>query len=107
MMTPPGAENTALAGGAGITDAQAVRPAPRPAEPSSPKSPKSKNIHVSPAVLDAARKDSEELLRALRTSPGGLTQADADERALTTGPNEVAQEERQGWPVRLLKIIRN
>ena len=23
------------------------------------------------------------------------------------GPNEVAQERRQGWPVRLLKIIRN
>jgi Mg2+-importing ATPase len=43
----------------------------------------------------------------LRTAPGGLTQAEADERALTTGPNEVAQEKPQGWPARLLKIIRN
>ena len=38
---------------------------------------------------------------------GGLTQAEAEERARTTGPNEVAQERKQGWPVRLLKIIRN
>ena len=43
----------------------------------------------------------------MRTTPGGLTQAEAEERARTTGPNEVAQERRQGWPVRLLKIIRN
>ena len=38
---------------------------------------------------------------------GGLTQTEAEERARTVGPNEVAQERRQGWPVRLLKIIRN
>ena len=37
----------------------------------------------------------------------GLTQTEAEERARTTGPNEVAQERRQGWPIRLLKIIRN
>jgi len=30
-----------------------------------------------------------------------------EERARTTGPNEVAQERKQGWPVRVLKIIRN
>jgi Mg2+-importing ATPase len=68
---------------------------------------KSRNIRVSPAVLDAARKDSEELLRSLRTTAGGLTQAEAEERARTTGPNEVAQERRQGWFIRLLKILRN
>jgi magnesium-transporting ATPase (P-type) len=32
---------------------------------------------------------------------------EAEARASTTGPNEVAQERRQGWPIRLLKIIRN
>jgi P-type Mg2+ transporter len=64
-------------------------------------------IRVSPAVLDAAGKDGDALLRDLRTGPGGLTQAEAEERARTTGPNEVAQEKPQGWPVRLLKIIRN
>jgi P-type Mg2+ transporter len=68
---------------------------------------KGKSIHVSPAVLDAARKDGEELLRDLRTAPGGLTEAEAQQRARTVGPNEVAQEKPQGWPVRLLKIIRN
>ncbi len=59
------------------------------------------NIQVSPAVLDAARKDGEELLRDLQTALGGLTQAQAEERARTTGPNEIAQERKQGWPVRL------
>ena len=37
----------------------------------------------------------------------GLTQAEAENRAHTTGPNELARERRQGWFVRLLKIIRN
>src|ERR1700685_1139676 len=64
-------------------------------------------IHVSPAVMDAARKSGEELLRDLRTSLGGLTQAEAEQRARTTGPNEVAQERKQTWPARLLKIILN
>ena len=68
---------------------------------------KNQHIQVSPEVLAAARKDSEQLLRDLRTSLGGLTQAEAEERARTTGPNEVAQERRQGWPIRILKIIRN
>jgi Mg2+-importing ATPase len=43
----------------------------------------------------------------LRTTATGLTQPEAEERARTAGPNEVAQERRQGWFVRLLKIIRN
>ena len=40
-------------------------------------------------------------------SLNGLTQAEAEERARTAGPNEVAQERKQGWPIRVLKIIRN
>jgi Mg2+-importing ATPase len=68
---------------------------------------KNRNIRVSPAVIDAAGKDGEELLRSLRTAAAGLTQTEAEERARTAGPNEVAQERRQGWPIRLLKIIRN
>ncbi len=79
----------------------------RPMTTEIPAKAKNHNIHVSPAVLDAARKDGEELLRSLRTSPEGLTQAAAEERARTTGPNEVAQERRQGWFIRLLKILRN
>ncbi len=43
----------------------------------------------------------------MQTSLDGLTQAEAEERARKTGPNEVAQERKQGWPIRILKIIRN
>jgi Mg2+-importing ATPase len=81
-------------------------PAP-PAHPPTPKKPANQNIRVSPAVLDAALTDGEVLLQSLRTTPEGLTQAEAEERARTTGPNEVAQERPQGWFIRLLKIIRN
>jgi Mg2+-importing ATPase len=65
------------------------------------------NIRVSPAVLDAAGKDGDALLQSLHTTPDGLTQAEAEQRARTWGPNEVAQEQRRGWFLRLLIIIRN
>jgi Mg2+-importing ATPase len=68
---------------------------------------KGKNIQVSPAVLDAARTPDEELLLKLQTVSSGLTEAAAEERVRTVGPNEVAQEKPQTWPIRLLKIIRN
>ena len=106
-MTTPDAGSTALASGAGKvaseTPAQPLGPVPPPP----PKNAKTKNIQVSPAVLDAATKSSNELLNDLRTAPDGLTQAEAEQRARKIGPNEVAQEKPQGWPVRLLKIIRN
>jgi Mg2+-importing ATPase len=105
-VTTPGMESSGSAGG-DIPASAVVAPLPQAAEPSIPKSAKTKNIQVSPAILDAARKDGEELLRDLRTGPNGLTQAEAEERAETTGPNEVAQEKPQGWPIRLLKIMRN
>jgi Mg2+-importing ATPase len=68
---------------------------------------KNQHIQVSPAILAGAGKDNEELLRDLRTSLSGLTQTEAEERARTTGANEVAQERKQGWLIRALKIIRN
>jgi hypothetical protein len=48
------------------------------------------NIRVSPEVLLAARKDGEALLRDLHTSLAGLSEAEAEERAHATGPNERA-----------------
>ena len=69
--------------------------------------PKSHNIRVSPAVIEAAQKEGDELLKSLRTTANGLTQAEAEERARTVGLNEVAQERQQGWFGRLLKILRN
>ena len=68
---------------------------------------KDHNIRVSPAVVDAAGKDTEELLHSLRTTGEGLTQGEAEERARKTGPNVVAQERRRGWFLRLLIILRN
>lgn len=65
------------------------------------------NIHVSPAVLEAAAKDAEVLLGSLGTTAKGLTQTEAELRARSSGPNEVAQEKPRGWPIRLLLIIRN
>jgi hypothetical protein len=108
-MTKPDADKPAeaLVAAAGIAGSKPAEPPVRPTKPPSPTNARTENIHVSPAVLEAARKDGEELLRDLRTSLGGLTQAEAEERARTTGPNEVAQERKEGWPVRLLKIIRN
>jgi Mg2+-importing ATPase len=65
------------------------------------------NIAVAPSVLDAARKEGDTLLRDLRTSVAGLTEAEAEERLRTNGPNEIAQERKEGWLIRLLRIIRN
>jgi Mg2+-importing ATPase len=88
-------------------DSDPVTEPARPDPPPLSAKAKTQNIRVSPAVLDAALKDGEALVRSLRTNSNGLTQAEAEERARTTGPNEMAQERRQGWPIRLLKIIRN
>jgi Mg2+-importing ATPase len=76
-------------------------------EPPAPAKTKSQNIRVAPAVLEAARKDGEGLLRDLRTSLAGLTQSQAEERARQAGPNEIAQERKQGWPIRIVRIARN
>jgi Mg2+-importing ATPase len=65
------------------------------------------NIQVSPAVLEAARRDGEQLLRDLKTSLAGLSQDEADSRLRASGPNVVTQERKQGWWLRILKIVRN
>lgn len=106
-MTQPTPDSTALANGAATPGAHLAGPPVRLPQVLLPTHQKTKNIQVSPAVLDAARKDGEELLRDLRTTLGGVTQAEAEERTRATGPNEIAQEKQQSWFVRLLKITRN
>ena len=91
----------------GTAGSTVAAPPARPEKPAIAMRAKNQNIRVSPAVLDAARKEGEMLLRDLRTAPGGLTQAEAEKRARTAGPNVVAQEKKQGWPTRLLKTIVN
>ena len=64
-------------------------------------------IQVAPAILQAATQTGDQIFLSLGTAAGGLTQAEAEQRARTVGPNEVAQEKPPGWPVRLLRIVRN
>jgi Mg2+-importing ATPase len=80
---------------------------PAPDESQIPAKAKQHNIRVSPAILDAAGKDGDVLLRSLHTASTGLTQSEAESRAQTAGPNEVAQERQRGWFLSLLIIIRN
>jgi P-type Mg2+ transporter len=93
---------------AGIEDRALRLATPSPSQqPLVPKQAKDKKISVAPAVLAAASQEEEALLQSLRTAPEGLTQSEAEKRARTDGPNEVAPEHRQGWVLRLLKIVRN
>jgi len=97
----------ALGNAGGIEDPSIAAPPARPDHPATPTKAKNHNIRVSPAVLEAALKDGDALLQSLGTRAGGLTPAEAEERARTVGPNEVAQEQRLGSFMRLLRIIRN
>ena len=87
---------------AGTAGAKLAEPRAHSNEPPIPTKTKNQNIRISPAVLDTAGKNGEKLLRHLRPSLSGLTQAEAEGRARTTGPNEVAQERKQVWPLRVL-----
>ena len=98
-------EKHSIEANSGTTSAAEALPPPD-ASPIPAKA-KEHNIRVSPAVLDAAGKDGDALLQSLHTTPEGLTQAEAEQRARTWGPNEVAQERRRGWFLRLLIILRN
>jgi Mg2+-importing ATPase len=113
-MTTPSADGIAAAAVDDPAAASAgMRPAGPPIAPQEPaihknaKNAKHENIQVAAAVLDAARKDGDAVCRDLGTSPAGLTQSAAEERAASVGPNEIAQERKAGWPLRLLRIIRN
>ena len=89
-----------------------ARPGARPGEtPVHPKEPSThrmpQTIQVAPEVLAAASEEVDAVLRDLRTSLTGLTQAQSEERARDTGPNEIAQGGKLGWPGRVLRIVRN
>jgi hypothetical protein len=84
----------ALVEDAGTAGSKLAEPPAHSNEQPIPTKTKNQDVRVSPAVLDAARKDGEELLRDSGTSLSGLTKAEAEERARTVGPNEVAQERK-------------
>jgi Mg2+-importing ATPase len=108
-MTTPDADHTAAALLRNAAPAGPEHSDPR-IQPSSPQTLlkiKDQTIRVSPAVINAAGKNGEDVLRDCATSLKGLAQAEADTRARTAGSNEIAREQKQDWPVRVLKIVRN
>src|SRR5208282_6040234 len=58
-------------------------------------------------LRDAATSELTEVLERLKTSPAGLSEAEAAERLEVFGPNEVAQEKQHGWLRRLWIASRN
>jgi P-type Mg2+ transporter len=103
----PEVEKIVAADRSGSVATEVDRPSHQPIAPLTSKGSKGKHIQVSPEIIEAAQMACEDLLVKLQTSPGGLTQAAAEERARQVGLNEIAQEKPQTWPVRLLKIARN
>jgi len=65
------------------------------------------SIRVSPLLVEAACKPCEEVLQTLGATATGLTQAEAEERSLKYGANEVSQEQHHGWLARLWTAVRN
>ena len=59
------------------------------------------------AIRDAAMEEAVVVLEKLRTSPAGLSEAEAAARLEQYGPNEVAQEKQHGWLRRLWIASRN
>jgi Mg2+-importing ATPase len=62
---------------------------------------------VSPLLVEAARKSTDEVYALLKTAATGLTQAEAEERLAQYGSNEVAREKRHTLLDRLIIASRN
>jgi len=58
-------------------------------------------------VQEAARTDRDEALKLCNSALEGLTQAEAERRLETHGPNEIATQRPVTWPLRLLHTLRN
>jgi Mg2+-importing ATPase len=58
-------------------------------------------------LLEAARCDAASALKLCQSAGEGLTQADAEQRLATFGPNEIAAHKPEGWHIRLFHALRN
>ena len=67
----------------------------------------STNQKTSDLVHEAAMEETAAVMQRLRTSPSGLTEAEAATRLEIHGPNEVAHERQQSWLYRLYIAARN
>jgi hypothetical protein len=65
------------------------------------------SIGVSPMVTESAYLEKSGVFTKFKTSPAGLTKAEAEERLIEHGPNAVALEKQRGWLWRLFKATRN
>src|SRR5277367_4427489 len=59
------------------------------------------------ALAEAATKEASEVLQTLVTSANGLSELEVAARLEKYGPNEVAQEKKHGWLLRLWVAVRN
>jgi Mg2+-importing ATPase len=101
----PGPENSAADSSRGVPPI--AKPVPDLQPSSIPAKTKVHPIQVSAAVLEAAEKDGDDLLRFMRVTSAGLTQSEAEARVRISGLNEVAQERQRSWIIGLLVILRN
>src|SRR6201998_4608438 len=69
--------------------------------------PKAASVGVSPILMESAYLEKGDVFSKMKTSPGGLTKIDAEERLIKHGPNAVALEQQRGWLWRLFKAARN
>src|SRR5271154_6864778 len=65
------------------------------------------NQKANDSIRDAATQETAEVLQRLNTSSSGLSQTEAEARLAQYGPNEVAQEKKHGWLLRLWVAVRN
>jgi magnesium-transporting ATPase (P-type) len=64
-------------------------------------------IRFSPILAELARLEKSEVFTRMKTSPEGLSEADAQRRLAEAGPNVIASEKHRGWLWRLLTATRN
>jgi len=64
-------------------------------------------VKGSPLLAEVSSKPVEEVFQMLGSRPTGLTEAEAKERLLKYGPNEVAYEKKHSWWHRLYTSSRN
>jgi Mg2+-importing ATPase len=59
------------------------------------------------SLLEAARTREEDVIRLCASTPDGLTESEAVHRLATYGPNQISTQRPMGWPLRLLRTLRN
>jgi Mg2+-importing ATPase len=79
----------------------------RPPHQRTAEKPKAHSIDVSPILTELAHIEKADVFTKLKTSPEGLSRAEAEARRIQYGPNAVATEKGGGWLWRLFKASRN